>query len=530
MCGILLASSEEFFGSKKIVEAIKRMEYRGYDSWGIVNIDSKVRSWRGLGTIKENIVKGKTKLVLAHTRWATHGGVKMKNCHPFSDCQKRRWLVHNGIVENYLELEEKSHKYLSETDSERMVHYLEKYDDLERGLVVLSKKILGKNSLVVVDKKTKTIGAYKNGSPLILGIGKGLVEIVSDMEAFDEKVNQIYCLSNKELLIIKNKEILLKKDKKTIVPKWQKTVIIKRELTKEEMMIKEINESQKVLKRIDQEKKYLEVLRDEIKKSKEVILVGCGSARVAAEMGALLISKKLKKRASAYGASEIENYIDSFNKKSLVITLSQSGESMDLIEAIEKLQNKGMRVVALINREFSTISRMVDKNIPLLAGREIAVVATKSFLAMIYWFMKVTDYKNKLKLDNGNEEKEMANKLAKHRNLVITGKGENLILAKEMAIKLKEACYLPIEAIEGAELKHGPLALIDKEMTVICLGNDLANEIKEIEARKGKVIKIDKGNLLTNLYFIQKLSFYLAKNLGINPDKPRNLAKSVTVK
>jgi len=532
MCGILAASYKEECSLAEISSLVKKMEYRGYDSWGLVTLDKKIKLYRGIGRINLKKIKGKSRLVLAHTRWATHGGIKIKNCHPFSSCKEDRWLIHNGIVENNEKLKIKNHPYYSETDSEVMIHFLEKYKEIEKGMNDLAKTIKGKNSVVVFDKNTKKFVGFRQGSPLIIGKEQGVAQIVSDTIAFDKKIKYIYYLNNAEMIIIdrrQNIKLFNLKDNKNIEIKWEKFVYKNNINIEGGAMYKELKEGLETMKRIDKKKKLIRELEKEIRNSREIILIGCGSAGVAAEMGANLISTKLKIRASAYNASEINGYIDSFDKDALMIILSQSGETMDLIEVTEKLLKRNFRVLGLINNPLSTLARMVNKYFPILADKEVAVVATKSFLGMIYWFLKITKTKEKIFY----EEKEainMAKRLTKTDKLLIIGRGEYLVLAKEAALKLKEACYIQAEAIGGGELKHGTLALIEKGTKVLAIGNNLENDSAEIKARGGKILEIDKGGIINNLIFIQLLSFFLAKNRGINPDRPRNLAKSVTVK
>ncbi|HNY04582.1 MAG TPA: SIS domain-containing protein [Candidatus Woesebacteria bacterium] len=532
MCGILAASYKEAHSLTDISRLIKNMEYRGYDSWGLVTVDKKTKLYRGVGRLKDENINGESRLLLAHTRWATHGGIKIKNCHPFASCKKNLWLVHNGIVENYLELKKEKHLYTSETDSEVMVHYLEAYKDIDTGIRNLAKMIVGKNSLVVLDKKSRALFGFRRGSPLIVGKGDGVAQIVSDSVAFDKKINKIYHLNNEEMVTIdkeQNIEISSLAGDKNIITKWEKFMAGDNKNVEGMAMYKEIIEGLEVAKKIDKENILIEDFKKEISKAKEIILLGCGSASVAAEMGARLIADKLHKKANAYSASEVGEIIDSFDKKALVIVLSQSGETMDLIEVTEIFLKKDFRVIGMINNPLSTLARMVEKYYPLLAEKEVAVVATKSFLAMIYWFLKVTKTEEKI-IYKENEAQEMAIKLKDSDKLLIIGRGESLILAKEAAIKLKEACYIQAEAIGGGELKHGPLALIEKKVLVLSIGAGLQNDRAEILARGGKVLEINRGGIINNLLFIQLLTFFLAKNRNINPDRPRNLAKSVTVR
>jgi glucosamine--fructose-6-phosphate aminotransferase (isomerizing) len=532
MCGILAASYKEPCSLTEISRLIKNMEYRGYDSWGLVTVDKKTKLYRGLGVIDVKKIKGESKLVLSHTRWATHGGIKLKNCHPFASCNKDRYMVHNGIVENHNELRIKNHKYNSETDSEVMIHFLEKYSDLKKGIFDLAKVIKGKNSLVILDKRNKSFIGYKYGSPLIVGFGEGVAQIVSDISAFDNRINKIYYLENQEIVTLDNNHKIgifdISKESKTKIL-WKRFKQRNQKITEGEAMYKEILETENVLKKIDEEKKMIIDFRKEIQDSGEVILVGCGSASIAAEMGAKLIAGKIKKRASAYCASEIRDVMESFDKKDLIIILSQSGETMDLIEVSEKFLKDGFRVVGLINNPLSTLGRMVNKIYPLLADREVAVAATKSFTAMIYWFLKATNIKEELKFDE-KEALKMAKILTPVDKLIIIGRNENLILAKEAALKLKETCYIQAEAIGGSELKHGALALIQKGIKVLGVGDGLENDCAEIKARGGEILVINGKGIINNLINIQLLSYFLAKNRKINPDRPRNLAKSVTVR
>jgi len=532
MCGILAASYKEARSLTDISRLIKNMEYRGYDSWGLVARDKKLKLFRGLGVVDTKKIMGKARQVLAHTRWATHGGIKIKNCHPFCSCEKDLWLVHNGIVENHDKLRIKNHHYTSETDSEVMVHFLEKYSELEKGIRDLAQIIKGKNSLVVFNKKDNSFVGYKYGSPLIVGYGQGVAQIVSDVGAFDKKINKIYYLFDREMVTIDNDQkiglfnVSNNLEKKIL---WEDFVQSDMENVEGRAMYREILESVAVVKRIDEEKKLVTGLKNKILKSSEVILVGCGSASIAAEMGAKLIAGRIKKRASAYCASEIKDVVESFDKNALIVILSQSGETMDLIEVTEIFLSKKFKVVGLINNPLSTLGRMVDKVYPLLAQREVAVVATKSFTAMLYWFMKIVGIKETIKIDEG-KAKSLAKILTPVDKLIIIGRNENLILAKEAALKLKEACYIQAEAIGGSELKHGSLALIQKGVKVLGIGEGLDNDMAEIKARGGEMLVINKKGIINNLVEIQLLSYFLAKNRNINPDKPRNLAKSVTVR
>lgn len=532
MCGILAASYKEAYSLADISHLIKNMEYRGYDSWGLVAVDEKTKLFRGLGVVNTKKIKGYSKLILAHTRWATQGGVKLKNCHPFYSCKKDLWLVHNGIVENHNELRIKNHHYTSETDSEVMVHFLEKYSDLEKGVRDLAKVIKGKNSLVVLDKKNKSFIGYKYGSPLIVGYGNGVAQIVSDVSAFDQKINKIYYLENEEVITIdsgRNIGIFSISKNITIKIDWKNFEQSNQKIIEGQAMYREILESKEVLERIDKESKLISDFKKEILNASEVVLIGCGSASIAAEMGAKLIARYLHKRASSYCASEVKDIIDSFDKKALIIILSQSGETMDLIEITEMFLKSDFRVVGLINNPPSTLGRMVNKIYPLLAKREVAVAATKSFSAMIYWFLKVVNIKENI-IFYEKEALELAKIFTNNDRLLIIGRNENLILAKEAALKLKETCYIQAEAIGGSELKHGALALIQKGIKVLGIGTGLDNDGAEIKARGGEVITINNGGIVNNLLTIQFLSFFLATNRKINPDKPRNLAKSVTVR
>lgn len=532
MCGILAASYKESRSLTDISKLIKNMEYRGYDSWGLVTLGEKVKLYRALGMINRKQIVGKTKLVLAHTRWATHGGIKIKNCHPFFSCDKNIWLVHNGIVENYTNLRIKNHRYNSETDSETMVHFLEKYQEIESGVRNLAEKIKGKNSLVVFSARDNKFIGFRRGSPLIVGKGSGVGQIVSDSVAFDKGIEKIYHLNDEEMITIDSQQkikILNLLTNKEVNAQWENFSFKKQNYAKSGAMYRELKEGVEVIKRIDEKTGLIRDFKNEVLRAKEVILLGCGSAGVAAEMGAKLIALELKKRATAYSASEIGGYIESFDKKALVIVLSQSGETMDLIETTEIFLKNNFRVLGLTNNPLSTLARMVEKNYPLLADKEVAVVATKSFVGMIYWFFKICGIQEKMEFKE-KEAIKLAKRLVKRDKLLIIGRGENLILAKEAAIKLKEACYIQSEAIGGGELKHGTLALVEKGVLVLAIGNKLENDIAEIKARGGEILEINNSGIISNLWSIQLLAYYLAKYRGINPDRPRNLAKSVTVK
>lgn len=587
MCGIFA-----YFGKQKnapgiVVEGLKKLEYRGYDSWGIsypgkthLEIEKRV------GKISD--FKGKkfpdSQKAIGHSRWATHGGVTQENAHPHFSENKQVSVVHNGIIENFQELrnelEGEGHQFLSETDTEVIPHLVEKY--LEFGAEIAIKKTLarleGRFAVVAMLHNENKIFAARRGSPLIVGRGKGEYFLASDVPAFLQYTKDVSYLDDNEMVIITEKEISFQNyitgsptEKRVITIDWSTESAEKGDFA--HFMIKEIFEQKDTLLRaIDQDDEKIQAVADAIKSARGTFLLGCGTAGKVCQAGEYFLSSIAHRHVNFVAASEFPVYHHFLTDKSLIIAVSQSGETADLLEAIEVSKKKGCRILSLVNVEGSSIKRISDFSFLINAGPEKAVASTKaatsqlSLLLLIAYAVagKLAEGKRTL-LKTAALVNEMLNprysdhimKLSKiiapQNNIYIIGRSSNYPMALESAIKIQEVSYIHAEGFAGGELKHGPIALIEDKVPVIALfSNDevkkeIISNAMEVKSRGAYVIGIGPENnsvfdywvrvpdvgsaqAIVNLIPIQILSYYLAIERGHDPDMPRNLAKSVTVK
>lgn len=587
MCGIFGFVASKPQKALLVLEGLKILEYRGYDSWGIaVKQEKKLVIEKHIGKIGS----AKTTLPdsfmgIGHTRWATHGRVTVANSHPHLDCKKEIAVVHNGIVENFEELKKKlikqGHKFVSETDTEIIPHLIENY--MKQGLGFSTSvrkafsKLAGLNAIVVSFAPSTQIVAVKSGSPLIVGISKNEFYLASDISSFIGKTRKVLFLKDNEMVIVGNNiELISAKDGKKLEVKPE-TVDWKFELANmgkfSHFMIKEIHEQPFIVRNIA--KNYgdeIKGLTKILKKAKGTFFIGAGTAYHAALSGVYLFSKIADMHVNSAVASEF-NYLEHFlTKGSLVIALSQSGETIDVVEPLSRAKDKGSKIVAITNTLGSSIYRMADYKILLGAGPEKAVASTKAYIAkltvlfmLIFGIAGRTNDSKKLLLlaadeidrileqKNLQSLKKIAKTLCSSSNIYVIGRGASYSSALEAALKIKEVSYIPTEGLAGGELKHGTIALISKGTPVIVFApNDethesiISNAI-EIKSRGGLIIGVAPENLPVFDYFInikdikeasyiaqivaiQLLSYFMAVNLKLDPDKPRNLAKSVTVK
>jgi len=586
MCGIFGFVSNDKRPAAIVLEGLKRLEYRGYDSWGIaVERGQKIIFDKHVGKIGEAKTSLPNSLIgLGHTRWATHGGVTEKNTHPHFDCDQKIALVHNGIIENYDFLKKsmlKKHHFISETDTEVAVHLIEEYakkylfsEAIRRAFL----KLEGLNAIIVMDAKSQKLYAVKNGSPLILGFGQSANYLASDSASLLAHTNKVYFLRDGEMAELSSDQIIIRdiKSNKKIDVKSQKLNWKFEETQKGKyphFMLKEINDQPKVIKNIlANNNRQLSLLAKVIKKADSVSLVACGTGAYAALTGTYIFSKVAKKNISyAYG-SEFGYTVDFLTKKSLVIALSQSGETIDIVESVQKAKAKGARVAVLVNVLGSTLYRLADIKLLLNAGPEKAVATTKAFTAKLsnlillaYEYISklnegeklikqaVKEIENILKPEYIKKIKTLADKIHKQKDIYSIGRGMSYPIALETALKIKEVSYIHAEGFAAGELKHGVIALIEKGTPCIAfLPNDetygatLAGAM-EIKSRGGLIIGISYKNheifdhfvkvsdcgvatAIPNVVVTQLLAYYLSVKRGIDPDKPRNLAKSVTVR
>ncbi|MFA5777184.1 MAG: glutamine--fructose-6-phosphate transaminase (isomerizing) [Parcubacteria group bacterium] len=608
MCGII-----GYIGKQKavpiLIEGLKRLEYRGYDSAGLsVFEDKKITTLKAVGKVSEleNKINGNSfegVLGIAHTRWATHGKPCDKNSHPHSDCEGNIFLVHNGIVENYQELKEqlikKGHKFSSETDTEAIAHLIEEFNkkmDFKSSVLETLKMIKGTYGLAIINKKEPNkIIAAKLGSPLILGLGEKEYVVASDVSAIVRHTNQVIFLEDGEVAIIEpeNYEVINLKNKllKKNIAKLDWSVEKAEKQGFDHFMLKEIFQqpdaiSDAVRGRIIAEEGMVKLggLRDVSEKIREIeriIIVSCGTSYHAGLVGEYMLEEYAGISVEVEYASEFRYRKTLLDEKTAVIAISQSGETADTLAAIREAKNKGAMVLGIVNSVGSTIARETDAGIYNHAGPEIGVASTKAFtsqlsiLALLTLFLgrqrdmslvtgkRIAMEMKKIPrlieniLKQSKNIKKIAKKYAKYQDFLYLGRKYNFPIALEGALKIKEIAYVHAEGYPSGEMKHGPIALIDKNFpSIFIVPKDSVYEknisgMQEIKARGGKIIAIaTEGDnaikkiaddviyipktleMLTPLLSViplQLFAYYVGVQKGLDVDKPRNLAKSVTV-
>lgn len=586
MCGIFGYKGSSLNGSQIVLDGLKKLDYRGYDSWGIgVISNNKIFVKKDIGKIENifNLDLPKANIALSHTRWATTGGVTKINAHPHFSTDKSFALVQNGIVENFLELKtdliKKGYKFISETDTEVIVRLIESQqtDDLMTATRLAFLQLKGRNTIAILDSKNNRIIALRNGSPLIASKNKNDYFVSSDVFSMSGVAREYIDLDNFEMVVIDNKiEFFDVKTGKKIDKKFLPMDILNVNSDKgkySHFMIKEIMETPKCIENIVKtDKKSLENLAKIIKKSKRVFCLGSGSAGIAAAQMAYYLKVHAHVLAIDLVGSMASDYFDIFDKNDLIIVMSQSGETSDVIEILEIARAKGVKIASLVNTPGSMITRLSDFKFYSNSGPEICVMSTKVFVAQIcfgYLLAKMVagkygqavnellDLSVKLKNylnDNNNHKiiKNIAKILSKVDDIFVLGKGQNFEMSKEGMVKIIEGTYKHAHAILAGDLKHYAITLIDKNVYSIVMYSpenaiDLDNAVNEIRCRGGKVIglcdhfqnnfdyliktvKLNETSGIFNIIPLQLLAYYMAVILKNNVDKPRNIAKCVTVK
>lgn len=582
MCGIFGSIGKHEVAPKHVFHGLSDIEYRGYDSWGIASWKLETGKWqidKKTGFLPSRLDLPSSTVAVGHTRWATHGGVTKANAHPHSDCSGRIVLVHNGIVENYLELKKSliGHQLRSETDTEIIAHLIEEElknsKDLTRAVVKVFNMLSGLNAIVTSDGKE--IIAAKVGSPLVVGQTEGGFVIASDPNALLPHTKKLLFLEDNQMVCLgEDLELFdLSDDTKKITPKF---IEVRWDYSKANLenyphfMLKEIHEQPIVLSTINKNIEQIEKVAGLIKKAYGTFFLGCGTAAYACLSGVYLFSKIAKKHINFSVGSEFIYSQDFLTPKSLLIAVSQSGESIDTLEPVKEAKSKGTKIVSLVNVLGSSLYRIADYPILLQAGVEKGVASTKALIAMFAHIIlmaysiagnikegqKVIDESTKELISILKREEDiklLAEKIKKEKNIFVLGRGLSYPIALESALKIKEVSYIHAEGFAAGELKHGVIALIEKGTPVICFvpedetkGAILANAM-EVSARGAFVIGVGPENnpvfdyffkvkdvgassIIPNVVFAQLLGYYLAVALGHNPDKPRNLAKSVVVR
>ncbi len=586
MCGII-----GYIGEKQaapiIFSGLKKLEYRGYDSAGIATLNNGIHIKKDVGKVKDihsriNLTDLPGFIGIGHTRWATHGGVTKENAHPHTDCSGEIVIVHNGIIENFQELkrELKHHKLKSETDSEIIAHLIE--EEMEnKGFVEAAKMALkrveGHFSLLILNKNDKRMIAARRGSPLVIGVGKGEYFPASDIPAFlDYTKDVIYLHDNDFVVLDKNgpKFFNLKNgeniERVVSTVDWDAGQAKKGEF--EHFMLKEIIEqTETIQKAINQKMEIVEEVVGDIKNAQGIFFVGCGTAYHACLTGSYLFSKVAKKHVNVVSGSEFPHFEHFLTDKTLVIAVSQSGETADVLEAVKTARKRGSKVLSIVNVMGSSLTRNSDKVLLTHSGPEICVLSTKAYTAQLALMLllayatagKIEDGRDQLKnlynmvynltaLSKRKKLKKLAEKLKDKEHIFTIGRGLMYPTALEAALKLKEVSYIHTEGFAGGDLKHGTIALIEKGTPCITfVSNGTEKEIlsnaMEIKSRGGYIIgvgpknndifdyfiKVPKSSVadpITHIIPMQILAYQLAVLRGCDPDKPRNLAKSVTVK
>jgi len=611
MCGIVA-----YIGKKQaypiLINGLKRLEYRGYDSAGIAIQNGDLNVYKCRGKVSDLIKHSQSKnlkgtIGMGHTRWATHGKPDDINAHPHQSGNGRLVIIHNGIIENYAilkeTLEKEGHTFTSETDTEVLIHLIEELQtqgnlSIEEAVRAALTKVVGAYAIVIMDKEdpNKLVAARK-ASPLVLGIGQDEFHIASDATPLVEYTNNVVYLNDGEIAVLTGSgEMQIKTiDNKVQTPFIQELDLKIEEMEKggyEHFMLKEIYEQPKTIAecmrgRLNAGEGWIRVgglatCMERISSAKRLIIAACGTSWHAGLVAEYLFEELARIPVEVEYASELRYRNPIIQKDDVVIAISQSGETADTLSALELAKDKGALLYGIVNSVGSSIARITDAGSYIHVGPEIGVASTKAFtgqvtllsmMAIHLGYRKGTipksyyhnlvegmeEIPNKVAkiLDSSEKIKYIAKEIKDANNALFLGRGYNFPIALEGALKLKEISYIHAEGYPAAEMKHGPIALIDENMPVIVIATNksayekIVSNIQEVKARKGVVVAIviegdkviskiadytieipDTEEPLTPLLSViplQILSYHIALMRGCNVDQPRNLAKSVTV-
>ena len=612
MCGIVA-----YIGKREVypilIKGLQRLEYRGYDSAGIAILNGDLKIFKKAGKVSDlaEAVKGqdvKGHLGMGHTRWATHGEPNDRNAHPHFSQSKNFAIIHNGIIENYSsikeELKKRGHEFKSDTDTEVLIHLIE--DIYENGQVGMDEavrlalgEVIGAYAIVVLgkDHSTEMIAARK-GSPIVVGVGKdpGEYFVASDATPIIEYTNNVIYLNDGEVAYVKDGKLTVKTIENQVkTPYVQELEMKLEELEKggyDHFMLKEIYEQPRSIwdsmrGRIDSQKGFLRMggmaeYENKFANAKRILIIGCGTSWHAGLVAEYLFEDLARIPVEVEYASEFRYRNPIINEDDIVIPISQSGETADTLAAIELAKSKGATIFGVCNVVGSSIPRATHAGAYTHAGPEIGVASTKAFTAQVTVLtlmalhlarnrgtitasrfqeiaseLEAVPAKVEQVLKMNEKIKTLAAKFKDVRNFLYLGRGYGFPVALEGALKLKEISYIHAEGYPAAEMKHGPIALIDEQMPVVVIANKnssyekVVSNIQEVKARKGVVIAIvtegdevvrkmadhvieiphtdDVLVPLVSVVPLQLLSYHIAVMRGCNVDQPRNLAKSVTV-
>ncbi len=613
MCGII-----GYIGDKKasevLITGLSRLEYRGYDSAGIALMKNKdIFIYKAEGKLNNlvEVLKDKKNICdsshigIGHIRWATHGLPTTVNAHPHTCNCKSLTLVHNGIIENYQELKEELEKYgckfVSQTDTEVAAHLIAheygKYKNLLKAMQAAVKKIQGAFAFCAIHKnEPDKIVVAKRNAPLVIGLGENENFIASDIPAIIEYTKKAIYLNDYQVGVVEKNSIEIYDDDGHLIQnKIEHLPFEAMSISKmgyKHFMLKEIHEQGDVVRNIisgkfvGSDKIQLEnfkLTNNEINNISRIQIIACGTSLHAGMVGKYIIEKYAKIPVDVEASSEYIYRDTIADKNTLVIGISQSGETADTITAIKQVKAKGSHIVIITNRADSTMARLADSLLPVNAGIEVSVAATKSYMAQVISLYLLAiylseekdlkEYKDEIKklkkelvelpnkieqlLENSKNIKEIAKKYSSYKNFIFIARGINYPSALEGALKLKEISYINATGYGAGELKHGPIAMLDENMPVLAILNTgvvydkVLSNCEEAKARQAKLIGVtnylankDKAlfddlimiptvsDILSpalNIIALQLLAYYIAEYLGKDVDQPRNLAKSVTV-
>lgn len=580
MCGIC-ASIGKQNQVTNVLKGLKSLEYRGYDSCGISFINNgKIETIKTVGMIEnlsKKISNQKSKIVIGHTRWATHGIVSEQNAHPHISFDGKVSVVHNGIIENFKELKNewlKDTEFSSQTDTEVISNLIaiQQGDNLEK-ISKVCKMLKGSFAICVLFEGDETIYLAKKGSPLFISADKNLTMASSDVYALKSKCDFCFSLEDEEIAVLKCGKVLffdfcLKRIKKNY-RKIAKNKNFKLENNSKNIMINEIINQPNVLKKSYFQYFCENILNDnfidKINKFENYFFVACGTAFHSAVLGAKYIEKICKKNCEVEIASEFRYSEKTISKKTIYIFVSQSGETADTIACANYVKLCGGKSMAVTNVPYCTLNQITDFVLPTFAGKEFAVAATKTYTSQIFALLCLAtklgkvDFESKIKkfvsqFDVDLKPFGFSKELLSFDKVFFVGRQQDYITSLEASLKLREISYINCVGMPAGELKHGSLALVDDKSLFFVISTQkklkekIENAVQEIKARGGKVFLISqfKHEVECDYFFklddfdecfmpivsiipLQKLAFEVSIERGFDPDKPRNLAKSVTV-
>jgi glutamine---fructose-6-phosphate transaminase (isomerizing) len=610
MCGIVAYVGHRQ-ASDIIIKGLKRLEYRGYDSAGIALLNKSLNVYKKKGKVTEleAFIKGQnlsSTIGMGHTRWATHGEPNDENAHPHYSATKKLAIIHNGIIENYHSLKQdllrKGHRFLSDTDTEVFIHFIEDIKEkegceLDEAVRLALTKVVGAYAIVVMSLEDPTLLiAARKGSPLVVGVGKGEFFMASDATPIIEYTNEVVYLNDQEIAIVNNGKLTIKNTANLPLTPYVQTIDLELEAIEkggyDHFMIKEIFEQSRSIKdcmrgRLDSDSGRLTLgglreYQNKLVNADRILIVACGTSWHAGLVAEYFFEEFCRIPVEVEYASEFRYRNPVIREGDVVIAISQSGETADTLAAIELAKSKGAIIFGVCNVVGSSIPRTTHAGAYTHAGPEIGVASTKAFtaqltvlnmIALIVAQKKGTITEQKfhemlVEMENipakvekvlklNSKIQAIADEFKDVSNFLYLGRGYNFPVALEGALKLKEISYIHAEGYPAAEMKHGPIALIDEEMPVVFIATKdssyekVVSNIQEVKARKGRVISIvTEGDTqipkmsefvievpatleslmpLVSVIPLQLLSYHIAVMRGCNVDQPRNLAKSVTV-